>query len=121
MINEDELICDMAQYYHIYNYRNMDLSLIATLSAGLPEDSRSMRIISGQKISRTELMLACLYDDFNTYLWSMTKDAKHGRNKPESIAKKWLGMDEKKETEKTRSFATPQEFERAKAKILGRI
>lgn len=121
LLNEDELICDMAEYYHIYDYKNKPVSLIATLSAGLPEDSRSMKKISGQKVSKTELMLACIYDLFSAYIYSMTKDAKYGRNKPSSIAKQWLGLEEEtKKKEKVKSYATSNDFERAKAQILER-
>ena len=76
--DEDSLICDLAQYYHVFDYRSMTVEFIATLAAGLPEDSRVMRKILKCNVSKSELMLAAIYDDLNTYLYSMTSNAKHG-------------------------------------------
>ena len=38
--DEDALICDLAETYHIYDYRSLPVKLVATLSAGLRDDSR---------------------------------------------------------------------------------
>jgi len=38
--DEDALICDLAETYHIFNYRELPPSLAATLSVGLKDDSR---------------------------------------------------------------------------------
>ena len=116
--DEDSLICDMAQYYAVLDYKSLPLYLFATLAAGLPEDSRIMRKITKTNISKAELMLAGIYDNFNMYLYSMTADAKHGTNKPDSIVGKWLGKDEEK---KVVGFNNAETFERTRMKILGGI
>lgn len=116
--DEDAYICDMVQYYHIYDYRSIPIELAITLSAGLPLESRIMRILTKQKATNTELLLAMVCDDLNAYLWSFSKDAKNGRNRPESLVKKLLG--EGKKREKNRSFTTSSDYEEAKARILGR-
>jgi len=47
---EDELICDMAEIYHIYDYRAMKARYIATLTLGLPPRSRVMsRLLAEHK------------------------------------------------------------------------
>lgn len=114
--DEDSLICDLAQYYHVFDYRSMTVELIATLSAGLPEDSRIMRKISKRNISKSELMLAAIYDDLNAYLYSMTSNAKHGINRPASIVDRWLNITEQKET---MAFDSVNSYEKAKQRILG--
>ena len=38
--HHDALVCDMAEYYHIYNYRDYPARYIATLVAGLRPESR---------------------------------------------------------------------------------
>ena len=48
--DEDSLICDLAQYYHVFDYRSMTVESVATLAAGLPEDSRIMRKLYNQNM-----------------------------------------------------------------------
>ena len=114
--DEDSLICDLAQYYHVFDYKSMTVELVATLSAGLPEDSRIMRKLSKRNISKSELMLAAIYDDLNAYLYSMTSNAKHGINRPASIVDKWLNITEQKEN---MAFDSVNSYEKAKQRILG--
>lgn len=114
--DEDSLICDLAQYYHVLDYRSMTVESVATLAAGLPEDSRIMRKLYNQNISKSELMLAAIYDDLNFYLYSMTQNAKHGINRPASIVEKWLNITEQKET---MAFDSVNSYEKAKQRILG--
>lgn len=114
--DEDSLICDLAQYYHFFDYKSKPVELVATLSAGLPEDSRIMRKLSKSNISKSELMLAAIYDDLNFYLYSMTQNAKYGINRPASIAEKWLNITEQKEN---MAFDSVNSYEKAKQRILG--
>ena len=39
--DEDALICDFAETYHIYDYRSLDVEYAATLAYGLRDDSGS--------------------------------------------------------------------------------
>ena len=39
-LDRDALICDLAETYHIYDMRSLPLQTVATLSAGLRDDSR---------------------------------------------------------------------------------
>lgn len=114
--DEDSLICDLAQYYHVFDYSSMTVEFVATLAAGLPEDSRIMRKLYNQNISKSELMLAAIYDDLNFYLYSMASNAKHGINRPASIVEKWLNITEQKEN---MAFDSVNSYEKAKQRILG--
>lgn len=118
MITEDEnaYICDMAQYYHIYDYKSIPIDLVVILSAGLPDDSRIMRKLKHQPLSLSELMLASIYDDLNLLLWSFSKDGGHNRNKPQSVVQILTG--EEKNNNQNVSFNTSNEYEEMKAKIL---
>ena len=64
MIKTDEnaLICDFAETYHIYNYRSLPVSLVATLAAGLRDDSRIKLKLNKQRVSNTDLLLAVIAD-----------------------------------------------------------
>lgn len=58
--DEDALICDLAETYHIYDYRSLPLRLVATLAAGLRENSRVKT--TGAKASTTNTLLAMIAD-----------------------------------------------------------
>ena len=90
------MICDLAQYYHIFDWRAMPLKLVATLTVGLPYDSRVFKKINNVKLDRTEMLLALAVDVLNIIAWQRTKDGAKGRNRPESIYKKLMGLEEKK-------------------------
>lgn len=111
---EDEIVCDFAETYNIYNMKGMSLSYVASLFFGLSENSRFARKMSGIKYSVDQLLLANIADSLAFIAWSKTKDAQRGRNKPKSIVKEWLDKTENDVV----SFDTPEEFERARAQII---
>lgn len=69
MISADEqaLICDLAETYHIFDYRSLPVDLVATLSTGLRDNSRIRMILNKEKHSR-ELILSALVVDKLTLL-----------------------------------------------------
>lgn len=85
--DEDCLICDLAETYHIFNYRELSVKTIATLSIGLRDDSRIKMKLSGQKLNLNESLQALIVDDLNFLVWAKTKDAQKNKNKPKSIFK----------------------------------
>lgn len=84
-IDESALICDLAETYHIYDYRSHPARRIATFSVGLRAHSRIKLLVSGSKYPLDTLLLARLVDAMNINVWLKTKDAKDGKNRPESI------------------------------------
>ena len=87
MIRTDEnaLICDFAETYHILDYRALSLKTAAALASGLSEDSRIMRKITGRRIDTKTLLLAGILDRLTTLVWFKTEDGLKGRNRPESV------------------------------------
>lgn len=85
--DEDCLICDLAETYHIFNYRELSVKTIATLSIGLRDDSRIKMKLSGQKLNLNKSLQALIVDDLNFLVWAKTKDAQKNKNKPKSIFK----------------------------------
>lgn len=85
--------------------------MVATLVVGLSEDSRIKRKISGAKLTLEQILLALITDGINIRIWQQTKDAQKGKNRPESIYKKLMGLD-KKRKEELMSFETAEDFER---------
>ena len=79
------LICDLPETYTIHDMYMYSAFFIATLSAGLRADSRIMLKLSDMKISTEMMLLTAILDNLNILIWSKTKDAEKGRNKPKSL------------------------------------
>lgn len=60
--DEDSLICDFAETYHIYDYRSLPVKLVATLAAGLRDTSRIAMKTTEAKASTTNTILAIIAD-----------------------------------------------------------
>jgi len=113
---EEDLICDFAEVYHILDWRGVPVKLAATLAAGLPEKSRSIRRLTGQKCSMETLLLAAITDRLSLLVWAKTKDAQKGRNRPQMITDSLLVNTEKKNIE---AFADVNSFEAARQRFFG--
>lgn len=113
----DELICDMAETYHIYNIKAYPVSFIATLAAGLGFDSRTRMKMDGRNYGNKELLLSLIFDKVNWLCWTKTKDAEHKKNMPESLYAILTGTNKQKD--EVTSFTTAEEFEKRRKELLG--
>ena len=114
-MDEEALICDLAETYQIFDYRSLPLSRVAIFAAGLKGNSRIKMKMSGLKYPLETLLLASAVDRLSVLVWQKTKNAKDGLNLPESILSSLLGMGESRETE---AFDSPEDFERRREEIL---
>lgn len=114
-VDEDALICDLAETYHIYDYRKLPLKKVATFSCGLKDDSRIKIALSDTKCSADTLLMAMMVDDLNFIAWSKTENAKNNENRPSSIVNLFLNREEQKEVS---SFASGEEYEEFRSNIL---
>lgn len=112
---KEELICDFAQEYRIYNIKDWPPDYIAILANGLDDNSRTKRKITGEKLPREIYLLAGIQDSLNVLLYAMTDPKKRGKA-PESILGRFLD-DEPKEKEQT--FETPEDFRNTWKNIVG--
>lgn len=69
----DALICDFAQYYHIYDFQALELKQAAVLACGLPEESRIMRIMKGQKYGNEEMIMLAILDTLRAIEYAYVK------------------------------------------------
>lgn len=107
-VDEDALVCDFAETYHILNYRELPVCLAGTLAAGLRDDSRIKMKISGMPVPLETLLSASLVDYAAAMIWVRT-GAKGKR--PESILQKLYKPNRTKDI--TTAFASPEEFQAA--------
>ncbi len=116
LIDEDALICDLAETYKVYDYRSLPIKTVATLSCGLREDSRIFQKLTGRNCDINTMFIAGIYDNLNLLIWRQTKDGQKNQNRPDSVVAKLLGS--KKENENIQTFESGKDFEEARRKIL---
>ena len=119
MIATDEvaLMCDLAETYHIYDYRSLPPELVAAFSIGLRDNSRIKLKLNNQEYPLETLLLAIIADRLGILIWSKTKDAEKGRNKPQSIAEQLMPKADNKDSKDYMVFDSPEEFEKAMEEI----
>jgi hypothetical protein len=105
-LDEDALICDFAETYHIYDMKQFPVEYVATLAIGLKADSRIQMKAAGLKVDLKTLLLAHVVDNTAINVYMKTKDAKTGRNRPKSIVEA-LNEDP---TQKARQFDSGADF-----------
>lgn len=115
--DEDAVICDFAETYHVLDLGALDLQLAATLAAGLAPHSRIMRKLAGTKAEDPILLAALAVDHLAMLRWMQTQDAVDGKNRPESVLA-MLTQAARPAEPAGITFASPAEFEAYRAKIL---
>ena len=118
--DEDALICDLAETYHIYDYRRLPVLKVAVFSLGLRQNSRIKMIMSGNRITLEESLIGCCVGLLMQLAWQKTKDGSKGTNVPQSILEKLLGIDERKSESDTQTFSSGEEFLRERNRLLGK-
>ena len=111
-LDEDALICDLAETYQIYDYRSLPVKLVATLSAGLRDNSRIKLLAADSPVSLETLILASVADNLTLIRAGFSKDKK----KPHLFTE-LINKDAKKK--QVVGFRTASEFEAALARIRG--
>ena len=119
-LDRSALVCDLAEYYHIYEMRELPPETVAVLACGLPPASRIVRKLSGSSCDLQTMMQACILDYLAILVWFKTKDGQHNRNRPRSYVQILLGEDKKEEKEEN-AFASKEEFEARRQYLLQEI
>lgn len=114
--DEDSLICDFAETYHIYQWRGLAVNYAAVLAFGLSEDSRIKRVLTKRKISLETMLTASAVDALNLLVWMQTKDGQRRRNQPKSVFK--MLTETQDESRKILAFDSAEEFERKRRELL---
>ena len=92
--DKDAVICDLAETYHIYNYKELPCSRVALFAVGLRENSRIKTKMSNLKYSLDTTMLAAILDRLSILVWFNTEDGRKGVNRPVMITDKLYKSDD---------------------------
>lgn len=115
-LDEDAVICDFAETYHIYDLYQYPCQYIATLAAGLRDNSRIKMKQKGLRISPELFVLSLTADRVNTMCWWKTEDGQNGVNRPGSILKYFSGETEEK---LVRTYRSGEDFQAAWSRLAG--
>jgi len=114
-ICKDALICDFAEYYHLYDLHSVDLRTASVLACGLPADSRSIRKITGQKYSLEMIIRMKTLDTLASIEHAyVSVHSKRKVPRPQSIFKLLSGKTDKD----VQAFRSGAEFEIARERLL---
>lgn len=107
---EPQLICDLAETYHILNYKELLPELVAVLVLGLRDNSRVKMFLSGTKTSIEQMLLAIACDNLVFQSWTHSKDASKGKPYKEKSILKALNGEYENEKDDLLCFKTIEEF-----------
>jgi hypothetical protein len=120
-IDEDALVCDLAETYQIYDYKQLPLNQVAVFAYGLRDDSRIKQIMSNQIVPLETMLLASIVDRLSLSLWLQTKDGEKGVNRPASIADQLIKRDKSENDEKDYLvFESGEDFENYRKALLAK-
>lgn len=120
-LDEDALVCDLAETYHIHEYKQLPLNQVAVFAYGLRDDSRIKQIMSDQIVPLETTLLASIVDRLSLSLWLQTKDGQKGVNRPASIADQLIKRDKSENDEKDYLvFESGEDFENYRKALLAK-
>lgn len=104
-VDETAVICDLAETYHILNYRQLPARLVAALCVGLKADSRIKMKLNGRKVPYELELLMGAVDRLTLLVYAQTKDGQKGRNKPKLLLDQLYA-----EPEQVKGFSSGEEL-----------
>lgn len=116
-IDEDALICDLAETYGIYDYEQIAPFKVAIFACGLRDNSRIKMKLSNQTVTSEMLINAAILDNLSFIAWSKTKDAQKGKNAPDSLVARLQGKHKDDKNEFV-TFENPEDFFEMRDKII---
>lgn len=120
-LDEDALVCDLAETYQIYDYKQLPLNEVAVFAYGLRDDSRIKQIMSDQIVPLETTLLASIVDRLSLSLWLQTKDGQKGVNRPASIADQLIKRDKSENDRKDYLvFESGEDFENYRKALLAK-
>ena len=113
-LDEDALICDLAETYGVFNYRALPLQTAATLGIGLSYNSRIKQKMNGITVSFDTFLLAQIVDNLSMLCWLQSEDGAKNRNRPQMLTAKLRREDEIDRAQ----FADADAFEAVRSQLL---
>lgn len=113
-MDEEAVICDMAETYKVLDMYSLPLFLFATLACGLPKNSRIMTRLSGVNVPFNDMILGRLLDTVSYVLYTLQVLGGAKPQEPKSVVEAMIGVSNGKEA----SFMTREDFEKERKLIM---
>lgn len=117
--DEDALLCDFAETYHVYDLGSLPVKTVAALAFGLRDDSRIKMIMAGLKVPVNQMLLAHIADSANFIKWTKTEAAvSNPSDPPDRLLNVIMGIPQAGDSKACKGFKSIADFEAARAKII---
>lgn len=113
-VDRDALICDLAETYNVLDYRSLPIMLLATLAAGLHDDSRIKMKLGGLRRVAPTFLSVHTADVLTMILASLS-----GAKKQPTLYRDI--MTDKLPRENTTGFSSIEEFEEARRRFMDNV
>jgi hypothetical protein len=108
--DEEALICDLAETYHVLDYKALPVKLVAILANGLGNKSRIKKKLANIKVSIEEMMMASIADNLSIIQKSLS-----GHKEKLFLFTEYFG---ESLPENQKGFNSVQEFEETRKKLM---
>lgn len=109
-LDEQALICDLAETYNIYDYKSLPIRTVAILASGLGENSRIRMKARDERVPMYELLLAVIADRLGGISYQLSA----GKGElPPSLVEALSGQKSEKKRKKINAYSSADEFQRA--------
>lgn len=109
--DRDALVCDLAETYGVLDYRSLPTQLVATLAAGLGDNSRSKMKLLGRKATRMETLLAAAVDRLSRIAWLLSFVCPTQGEPPKSVLNAILGEAKDAASMDVQVYASAEDFD----------
>lgn len=110
------MICDLAETYRIYDWRQVPVKLLGIYAAGLRWDSRVVMEMTGEDFSLDTLMTASIADSLRGITYGLF--AKRKGDAPASFVE---ALTKKQKQKEEVTFRTGEDFMQARARLIQEI
>lgn len=112
-LDEEALLCDLAETYQIYDIEALPLNKVALFSVGLREDSRIMMKIADVRYTVSNTLLMNIVDRLTLLTWMLAGCKKS--KKPKLLSDKLLNHDK---NDDITTFTDSNDFEKVRNSFL---
>lgn len=116
--DEDALICDLAETYQIYDYRQLPVHLVAVFAFGLKDNSRIKMKLNEQTVPMETILLASISDKLSTLIWFQTEDGQKGKNRPFSLVDLFTNKNNRETKKDVIVFNSGEDFVDQRQRLL---
>lgn len=117
-IDEDALICDLAETYQIYDYRQLPPLKVAVFACGLKDESRIKLKIYGNSVPLETLILARIADSLSILVWFQSEDGQKGRSRPAALLDLFMGNNNGKSNKDVIIFESGEDFVERRKRLI---